>query len=86
MIYLLCKNELDIVNIVAWMTSPATQHGGSRGMENAGLTVKPKKCSFDKTEVSYLGHTVGNGKVAPMHDKIQAVRDVQVQVNLFIIK
>jgi hypothetical protein len=42
-------------------------------IQNAGLTVKPKKCNFAKQEVSYLGHIIGNKTIKPMQDKIEAV-------------
>ena len=44
-------------------------------IHEAGLTVKPKKCNFGRTEVSYLGHVVGNGTVKPMDDKVKAVNE-----------
>lgn len=33
-------------------------------LANAGLTAKPPKCFVDNTSCDFLGHTVGNGKVA----------------------
>jgi hypothetical protein len=47
-------------------------------LECAGLTVKPKKCQFGQTHVSYLGHIIGNGIVSPMQDKIQAVKEIPI--------
>uniref|UniRef100_K7G5Z2 ribonuclease H n=1 Tax=Pelodiscus sinensis TaxID=13735 RepID=K7G5Z2_PELSI len=44
-------------------------------LRQAGLTANPKKCQFGKTEISYLGYTVGRGKLRPMVDKVQAVRE-----------
>ena len=32
-------------------------------LREKGLTVKVKKCKFAQREVSFLGHTVGGGKV-----------------------
>nr|XP_025035341.1 uncharacterized protein LOC112544063 [Pelodiscus sinensis] len=44
-------------------------------LRKAGLTANPKKCQFGRAEVSYLGYTVGRGKLKPLVDKVQAVRD-----------
>lgn len=44
-------------------------------LQDAGLTVKPKKCSLFKSQVSYLGHTVGGGQNSPNLDKVEAVRE-----------
>ena len=32
-------------------------------MEEFNMLAKPKKCKFCKTEVTYLGHRIGNGKL-----------------------
>ncbi|GAU44853.1 hypothetical protein TSUD_112270 [Trifolium subterraneum] len=37
--------------------------------------VKLAKCSFGQTEVSYLGHVVSKGSVAPDPAKVQAIQD-----------
>ena len=42
---------------------------------HAGLTVKPKKCQFAKSQCTYLGHVVGNGEVRSEQSKLQAVED-----------
>lgn len=44
-------------------------------IEAAGLTVRPSKCEFGTEEIDFLGHRVGNNKLAPLGktlDKIQA--------------
>ena len=41
----------------------------------AGLTTKPAKCKFAATQVSFLGHTIGGGKLQPMVDKTEAVKN-----------
>ncbi|XP_075768775.1 uncharacterized protein LOC142821515 isoform X2 [Pelodiscus sinensis] len=46
-----------------------------RALREAGLTANPKKCQFGRAEVSYLGYTVGRGKLKPLVDKVQAVRE-----------
>ncbi|KYO38141.1 nectin-3 isoform B [Alligator mississippiensis] len=44
-------------------------------IKQAGLTVKAKKCQWALSEVVYLGHRVGGGHIAPLWDKIKAIRD-----------
>lgn len=44
-------------------------------LRQVGLMANPKKCQFRKTEVSYLGCTVGKGKLRPLVDKVRAVRE-----------
>ena len=43
-------------------------------LRDAGLTVKLWKCTFAKEEVSFLGHTVGKGKLKPQEAKVNAVK------------
>ena len=42
-------------------------------LKQANLTVKPSKCRFGQTSVSYLGHLVGSGQVKPQKTKIEAI-------------
>ena len=42
-------------------------------LQDAGLTIKPKKCQLAMTKCSYLGHIVGRGEVAPEKAKLQGV-------------
>ena len=44
-------------------------------LKEAGLTANPKKCLWAQTEVEFLGHVVGKGKVCPADLKVQAVKD-----------
>ena len=41
----------------------------------AGITAKPVKCSWAKRHILYLGHVVGNGKMAASEARITAMRD-----------
>ena len=43
-------------------------------IQEAGLTVKRKKCQFGMAKCGYLGHVIGSGKVCPESAKIEAVR------------
>ena len=49
-----------------------------RTLKEAGLTAKPQKCQFAMSRCTYLGHTVGGGKVSPEMDKLQAVQDFPI--------
>ena len=42
-------------------------------LQKARLTVKLSKCSFARSEVQYLGHRVGGGKIVPVDAKVQAI-------------
>ena len=44
-------------------------------IQNAGLTVKPKKCSVGGSQIEYLDHVIGSGTIQPKDDKIQAVKE-----------
>ena len=44
-------------------------------LEEAGLTIKPSKSKVAYSEVTYLGHTVGNSQIKPMLSKIEAVKN-----------
>ena len=44
-------------------------------LKKAGLTANPKKCMWAQTEVEFLGHVVGRGKVCPADLKVLALRD-----------
>ena len=43
-------------------------------IQEAGLTVKWKKCQFGMAKCGYLGHVIGSGKVCPESAKSEAVR------------
>lgn len=45
---------------------------------DAGLTVKKGKCTFAAGECTFLGHTVGQGKVRPDTAKVRAVKEFQL--------
>ena len=44
---------------------------------DAGLTVKKAKCTFAAEECTFLGHTVGQGRVKPEIAKMAAIREYQ---------
>ena len=44
-------------------------------IQEAGLTVKPKKCKFGMAQCSYLGHVVGGGEVKMEISKVKAIQE-----------
>ena len=42
-------------------------------LEKAGLTARMSKCFFGRKEVSFLGHQVGKGQIAPLKAKVKAI-------------
>ena len=44
-------------------------------LSKAGLVVNLAKCEFAKASVTYLGHEIGQGRVAPRSAKVQAIMD-----------
>ena len=57
------------------MTISSTLDTVLERIQNAGLTVKPKKCSVGRSRVEYLGHVICSGTIQPKDDKIQAVKE-----------
>lgn len=50
-------------------------------LRHANLTVNVNKCIWAKGTIIYLGHEVGQGKIVPLQDKIQAIVDHPVLTN-----
>ena len=44
-------------------------------LQMAGLTIKLKKCQFGGSQVLYLGHIIGGGKLQPDPKKTRAVKE-----------
>ena len=44
-------------------------------LEEVGLKLKPKKCTFAQTKIDYLGHTLSPQGVQPNDAKVRAVKD-----------
>ena len=42
-------------------------------LKNAGLIIKPKKCSFGVSEYTYLGDKIEKGGVRPEETKVKAM-------------
>ena len=46
-----------------------------RRIQEAGLTLRRKKCQFGMSDCVYLGHLIGSGRVRPEELKVSAVRE-----------
>ena len=44
-------------------------------LRKRGLTVKESKCEFGKNKLEYLGHLIGNGKLAVPRHRATAMAD-----------
>ena len=55
-------------------------------LREAGLKLKPSKCSFFKHEVKYLGHVISTSGVAPDPSKIEKVANWPVPISMKAIQ
>ena len=51
-------------------------------LRQAGLTLKPTKCSFLRESVPFLGHVVSQNGISPGPDKTQKVKDFPVPTDV----
>ena len=47
-------------------------------VQEAGLTLKLKKCNFGMSECTYLGHRIGRGGVLPENSKVKAIQGMPI--------
>ena len=52
----------------------------------AGLKLKPKKCTFFRTEIQFLGHIVSRNGVKTDPKKVEAVSNIKVPLNVKELK
>ena len=43
-------------------------------LREAGLTAKPSKCEWGKVYLTYLGHSIGKGKVTVLEARVEAIQ------------
>ena len=55
-------------------------------LRKAGLTLKPKKCSFLQDQVIYLGHVISSKGIAPDPSKTKKVKDFPVPTDVTRLK
>lgn len=51
-------------------------------LRQAGLTLKPSKCTYARTEVNVLGHTVSEAGISPDEEKLIAIKAFPVPRNV----
>lgn len=51
-------------------------------LREANIRLKPTKCHFAATEIEYLGHTISAKGIAPNPDKIKAVIEFPIPINV----
>ena len=51
-------------------------------IESAGVTLKPSKCEFSKSELKFLGHIINNQGVKADPAKTKAILDMQLPKNV----
>ena len=47
-------------------------------LRDAGLKLKPSKCTLLQTEIQYLGHLITADGIKPLPDKLEAIRNFPV--------
>lgn len=55
-------------------------------LKSANWKVKPKKCSFFQTEVSFLGFRLSAAGIQPAMNKIECIQGVSVPKNLIELR
>ena len=53
-----------------------------RRLRDANVKLNPKKCSFVKQRVDYLGHVVTPEGISPNLDKVRVVQEFHTSTNL----
>uniref|UniRef100_A0A8C1TWC8 ribonuclease H n=1 Tax=Cyprinus carpio TaxID=7962 RepID=A0A8C1TWC8_CYPCA len=46
-------------------------------IKNAGLTIRPDKCTLARTETQYLGYVLGHGVIRPQVGKVEAIKNAE---------
>jgi transposase InsO family protein len=57
-----------------------------RALSDAGLTLKPAKCSFMQPQVVYCGHIISEQGLLPMKSNVEAVQKAPVPTNMTELK
>ncbi|XP_068237128.1 uncharacterized protein [Palaemon carinicauda] len=61
---------------LAWEEHLQTLGKVLRALQKANLVINLKKCTFGGTEITYLGHQVGRGKIMPKDANIRAIQEM----------
>ena len=74
-----CSLESKYNNIIIFSDSPSEHFRRLRGvfakLDKAGLKLKPNKCEFFKTRITYLGHIVSSKGIETDPKKVKAVKN-----------
>nr|XP_054770320.1 uncharacterized protein LOC129278127 [Lytechinus pictus] len=72
-------NYLDdiLIHTSTWLEHISTLYELLGRLRAAGLTARPSKCQLGCTKVEFLGHIVQAGKIQPMLDKVEKIRDAK---------
>ena len=66
-------------DIIVFSDNPADHLQRLQGvfakLDKAGLKLKPSKCEFFKTKITYLGHVVSSQGIEPDPKKVEAVKN-----------
>jgi hypothetical protein len=78
-----CSNTDHYVDDILGHTMTWSQHMDMlrelfRRIKDAGLTVKPSKCSIGYDRMGFTGHVVGHGRIGMEDDKLGRIRDAPV--------
>lgn len=46
-------------------------------IKNAGLTIRPDKCTLARAETQYLGYVLGHGVIRPQVGKVEAIKNAE---------
>ena len=68
---------IDDIVIFSWLWEEHLTHSQKvfSCLQTAKLTINISKCQFGRSEVRYLGHVIGGGKVRPDPQKLEAVNN-----------
>jgi len=55
-------------------------------LSEAGLTINPKKCSFFREQIEYLGHTINSDGISPNSSKVKDILDFPAPNNVKQVK
>jgi hypothetical protein len=69
-----------IIYTDTWEAHLATLRELLSRLRNAGLTARPSKCFIGFDKIDCLGHVIGDQRLGPEQDKIEAIRNAPVPV------
>ena len=55
-------------------------------LQQAGLKLKPSKCSFVTNKITFLGHEVSTEGISPNREKVKAIEDIPAPTTLKAVR